>query len=66
MTWRTPATEPTLDELLGDAIMIPVARSAGLDLAELRRRTVSLAQRMARAASSGAATDPAFTSVLLA
>jgi hypothetical protein len=44
-TWRM-AGEPPLDELLGDEIMDPVMRRAGLDASELRRRLADLAHRL--------------------
>lgn len=40
------AGEPSLDELLGDEMMVRVMRRAGLDAAELRRRLVELAHRL--------------------
>lgn len=43
--WRM-AGEPSLDELLGDEMMVRVMRRAGLDAAELRRRLVDMAQRL--------------------
>ena len=43
--WRM-AGEPSLDELLGDEVMVRVMRRAGLDAAELRRRLVELAHRL--------------------
>ena len=53
--WRM-AGEPSLDELLGDEIMAPVMRRAGLDGAELRRRLAELARRLARARGRRAVT----------
>ena len=43
--WRL-AGEPSLEELLGDEIMAPVMRRAGLDGPELRRRLLELAHRL--------------------
>jgi hypothetical protein len=48
--WRL-AGEPSLDELLGDEIMAPVMRRAGLDGAELRRRLAELARRLGERAA---------------
>jgi hypothetical protein len=42
--WKTPC-EPTLDELLGDEIMVPVMRSAGVDASTLRQLVIELARR---------------------
>lgn len=44
-TWRMTG-EPSLKELLGDDIMDPVMRSAGVSGEELRRRLAELAQRL--------------------
>lgn len=44
--WKMPKREPSLDELLGDEIMVPVTRSAGLDRTELRRLLEDLARRV--------------------
>jgi hypothetical protein len=43
--WKM-ATEPTLDELLRDEIMVPVMRSAGVDAARLRSMVTDLARRL--------------------
>ncbi len=48
--WRL-AGEPSLEELLGDEIMAPVMRRAGLDGAELRRRLAELARRLGERAA---------------
>jgi hypothetical protein len=42
--WQT--AEPTLEELLGDEIMVPVMRSAGLDAEQLRALITEQARRM--------------------
>lgn len=34
--WKIDVVEPSIDDLLGDEIMIPVMRSAGLSADELR------------------------------
>ena len=39
------AAEPTLEELLGDDIMVPVTRSAGIDVARLRALVTGVARR---------------------
>jgi len=45
--------EPSIDELLGDEIMDPVARSAGLSREELRLKVVEVARRIALGRSKG-------------
>lgn len=42
------AIEPSLDDLLGDEIMIEVMRSAGIDADELRAQLHKAARRLAR------------------
>jgi hypothetical protein len=42
--WKM-ATEPTLEELLRDDIMVPVTRSAGIDVAALRALVTDVARR---------------------
>jgi hypothetical protein len=39
------AVEPTLEELLRDEIMVPVTRSAGIDVARLRALMTDVARR---------------------
>jgi hypothetical protein len=39
------AAEPTLEELLRDDIMVPVTRSAGIDVARLRALMTEVARR---------------------
>ena len=46
--WKMSEVEPSLDELLGDEIMIPVMRSAGLNADELRAELQLAASRLAR------------------
>lgn len=45
--------EPTLEDLLDDEIMEPVARSAGLSTTELRRQLMEIARRLAPTAGGG-------------
>lgn len=45
MRWRMTG-EVELDELLGDALMEPVVRSAGLSTDDVRRQLVELARRL--------------------
>lgn len=45
--WKMSEVEPSLDELLGDEIMIPVMRSAGLSADELRAELRLAASRLA-------------------
>ena len=44
--WLPKGCEPSLDELLGDEMMAPVMRSAGIAEAELRALLTSLAARV--------------------
>ena len=44
--WLTKGREPSLDELLGDEMMAPVMRSAGIAEAELRALLAALAARV--------------------
>ncbi len=44
--WKMAMREPSLDELLGDEMMVPVMRSAGMDASELRALLAELAQRV--------------------
>jgi hypothetical protein len=46
--WKMSVVEPSLDDLLGDEIMIPVMRSAGLSAEQLRADLRATAQRLAR------------------
>jgi hypothetical protein len=46
--WKMSEVEPSLDELLGDEIMIPVMRSAGLSADQLRAELRQAAHRLAR------------------
>jgi hypothetical protein len=45
MRWRMTG-EVELDELLGDAVMEPVMRSAGISTDDIRRQLVELALRL--------------------
>ena len=45
MRWRMTG-EVELDELLGDALMEPVARSAGISTDDIRRQLAELARRL--------------------
>lgn len=46
MRWRMTG-EVELDELLGDGLMEPVMRSAGVSTDDIRRQLAELAQRLA-------------------
>ncbi len=46
--WKMNTVEPSLDDLLGDEIMIPVMRSAGLSAEQLRAKLRQTACRLAR------------------
>jgi hypothetical protein len=47
--------EVELDELLGDALMVPVARSAGVSTDDIRRQLLELARRLGRQVAAPAA-----------
>lgn len=47
--WKINVTEPTLDDLLADDVMIPVMRSAGVTAEALRAGLREAACRLARA-----------------
>jgi len=44
--WKMAGVEPTLDELLGDEVMVPVMRSAGLSVEDIRALVVKTAERL--------------------
>jgi len=44
--WRAAGVEPSLDELLGDELMVPVMRSAGLSADDIRALVVETADRL--------------------
>lgn len=44
--WRNAGIEPSLDELLGDEVMVPVMKSAGLNADDLRTLVSAVAERM--------------------
>jgi len=46
--WRIDIVEPSLDDLLGDEIMVPIMRSAGVSPEDLRRQIKTAACRFAR------------------
>lgn len=46
MRWKVPMTEPSLDDLLADAMMPTVMRSAGIDRNGLRNLLAELARRL--------------------
>jgi hypothetical protein len=43
--WRAAGTEPSLDELLDDELMVPVMKSAGLSSDDLRALVEEAAER---------------------
>ena len=47
MRWRMTG-EVELDELLGDALMVSVVRSAGVSTDDVRRQLVELSRRLGR------------------
>lgn len=44
--WKTPGVEPSIDELLEDEVMVPVMRSAGLCVGDLRALVSETAERL--------------------
>ncbi len=44
--WKSAGVEPSIDELLGDEIMVPVMRSAGLCVGDLRALVTETAERL--------------------
>ena len=44
--WRIAGIEPSLDELLGDEVMVPVMKSAGLNADDLRTLVAAVAERV--------------------
>jgi hypothetical protein len=44
--WKHAGVEPTIDELLGDEVMVPVLRSAGLCVGDLRALVAETAGRL--------------------
>ncbi len=44
--WKTGGIEPTIDELLDDEVMVPVMRSAGLCVGDLRALVAETAERL--------------------
>ncbi|HEV2161006.1 MAG TPA: hypothetical protein VGR52_02045 [Stellaceae bacterium] len=56
MRWRMTG-EVELDELLGDTLMEPVTRSAGVSTDDIRHQLADVARRL----GSRPATDTAFT-----
>jgi len=44
--WKMAGVEPSLDELLGDEVMIPVMKSAGLSADDIRALVVETAERL--------------------
>jgi len=53
MRWRMVG-EVELDELLGDAVMEPVVRSAGVTIDDIRRQLAELAHRLGRQEATAA------------
>ena len=44
--WKSPGVEPSIDELLGDEVLVPVMRSAGLCVGDLRALVNETAERL--------------------
>ena len=44
--WNTAGVEPTLDEILGDEMMVPVMQKAGLSADDLRALVTEAAERL--------------------
>ena len=55
--WKIDVVEPTIDDLLGDEMMIPVMRSAGLSADELRRQIRRVACGLAYRQQGGEGSD---------
>lgn len=51
---RQMSGEFELDELLGDALMVPVTRSAGVSADDIRRQLTDLARRLGRQSAPSA------------
>jgi len=45
--WKDAGIEPSIDELLDDEVMVPVMRSAGLCIGDLRTLVSETAERIA-------------------
>jgi hypothetical protein len=57
--WKSGGIEPSIDELLDDEVMVPVMRSAGLCVSDLRALVAETAERLHHEpdCSSGGAAD---------
>jgi hypothetical protein len=44
--WKIAGVEPSIDELLEDEVMVPVMRSAGLCVGDLRALVAETAERL--------------------
>jgi hypothetical protein len=44
--WKIAGVEPSIDELLEDEVMVPVMRSAGLCVSDLRDLVTETAERL--------------------
>lgn len=44
--WKAGGIEPSIDELLDDEVMVPVMRSAGLCVGDLRALVTETAERL--------------------
>ncbi|HEY5209523.1 MAG TPA: hypothetical protein VIJ42_08785 [Stellaceae bacterium] len=47
--WKSAGVEPSIDELLHDELMVPVMRSAGLCIGDLRALVTETAERLQHA-----------------
>jgi hypothetical protein len=45
-SWKSGGLEPSIDELLDDEVMVPVMRSAGLCVSDLRALVAATAERL--------------------
>ncbi|HTZ78750.1 MAG TPA: hypothetical protein VMC10_12610 [Stellaceae bacterium] len=52
--WKIEVVEPSIDDLLGDEIMVPVMRSAGLSAEEFRLQIRRMACDLAHRQQAGA------------
>jgi len=57
--WKSAGVEPSIDELLHDELMVPVMRSAGLCMGDLRALVTETAERLQDSPQPRGWRDPA-------
>jgi len=57
--WKSAGIEPSIDELLHDELMVPVMRSAGLCVGDLRALVTEAAERLQHSPQPRDWRDPA-------